>query len=370
MVNLYCLNEPVCFDSPVAWSIQARYVLAHRGEAFTAPAGTLVIHKGVDESHGAVNIYRLAASHRVGVLDGRPDERFTPVEDEQLLGMAKQVMDLPELLREKGLRAEPLSLLEPFTLIRCPMCAGTEFVTVDLASVWCAQCNTRFEMRSTAGDPGVVVDACMDHYYPWSAHYVVPRSLTATLVIKDFGYSSHPEGICGDYCTNADEQASVPSSLRRSIAPCGLEVYDWSLYGRPELGDSYRQPHSLYVRGQKIDVREQVYDLNSVRSDSLPSTSWLVDGNGDPAKQERWYLIDGLPHASTSDDGWYPVWWKVRPLVEETSYGGISLKGWDVADRSLCPRCLRPASVGDHVYCDWGKLGWKPPQELLESEGP
>ncbi len=355
---LYCLNEAVRFVPPVAWSIQVRCAVAHRGEAFTAPAGTLVIHKGVEGSPGALHTYRLAGDARVGVLDIPPDDRFRPVDDEQMVGMAGQIKDLPELLREKGLRVESLSRLEPFTVIRCPMCAGTEFVTVDLASVWCDVCNTRFETRTTAGDPGVVIDAHMDHYAPWYAHYIVPRSLTATLVIKDFGYSSHPDGVCGDYCVNGDKEVSSPSGLRSSTEPCGLEVYDWSLYGRPELGNSYRQPRPLYVRGQRLDVHERVYALKSVHS-RLPSVSLLADGVGDPAKRERWHLIFDPPAAS-------PVWWKVRPLVEEALHGGMSLTGWDVVDRSLCPQCLQPASARDHRYCNWAKLGWKPPEGLLE----
>lgn len=119
--------------------------------------------------------------------------------------------------------------------IRCPMYGGTEFVTVDHASVWCDQCNTRFQTRSTAGDPGVVVDAHMDHYDPLRADCIVSRSLTATSVIKDFGYSSQPDGVCGDYCANSEEEAFVPSGLRPSLAPCSLEVYDSSRDGAPDV---------------------------------------------------------------------------------------------------------------------------------------
>ncbi len=55
------------------------------------------------------------------------------------------------------------------------------------------------------------------------------------------------------------------------------------------------------------------------------------------------------------DDGWKPAWWKVGPMVEETHYGVISLRGCDVVDRSVFPQCLEPASAQDDSYCKLGQ---------------
>jgi len=40
----------------------------------------------------------------------------------------------------------------------CPLCCGNQFTSVDHAGVYCDDCNARFLVRDTAGDPGCVVD--------------------------------------------------------------------------------------------------------------------------------------------------------------------------------------------------------------------
>jgi hypothetical protein len=50
----------------------------------------------------------------------------------------------------------------PFDFIKCPVCDGTNFLSLSATGVYCAGCNTRFQVRCTAGDPGCVVDAFTD----------------------------------------------------------------------------------------------------------------------------------------------------------------------------------------------------------------
>lgn len=47
----------------------------------------------------------------------------------------------------------------PFEFIYCPVCGGKHFTSLSFASVRCDQCNARFNVRYTGGDPGCVVDA-------------------------------------------------------------------------------------------------------------------------------------------------------------------------------------------------------------------
>ncbi len=310
-------------------------------------------------------LYRFS-NGRVGVLDGPPDDRFTPVEDAEIAALAAQVRTLPELAAEKGLLLETISCLDPFTLIACPLCRGTEFTTMDLASVWCDRCNTQFSTRMTAGDPGVVVDTDPAHYRSVDARYIIPRrDLTLTVVLKDFGYSSHPEGKCGDYCVNDttyEERAerinyyvSTPTSLRDPTHWCGLEVYDWTLYGQAER-----------PRREERELRNVIGDLEAIgriygkqiRSNRLPLVDLLAEGGACGEKREWWYLANVLYNCGVP---WWPVWWKVRAELEPSPYGeGQVVKGWVVTDRTLCPGCLRPAVEGDHHHCDWDRIGWEP----------
>ena len=41
----------------------------------------------------------------------------------------------------------------------CPYCHGTEFTHVEGSDITCDRCDAEFQLRMTAGDPGVVVDA-------------------------------------------------------------------------------------------------------------------------------------------------------------------------------------------------------------------
>jgi hypothetical protein len=403
---VFRLNEEVCFEPPRAWSVQARFAFVYaQGEPFIAKADRLAVYLGPrdcfdGQEERVEHLYRFPDG-RVGVLDSAPDSRFTPVEDPDIVALASQIRTLywpyrtsalPELISEKGLRLESISRLDPFTLIVCPLCRGTDFTTVDLTSVWCDTCNARFTTRMTAGDPGVVVDADPSYYHASRARYIIPRrDLTLTVVLKDFGYSSHPEGQCGDYCVNGttyEERAargyyvSAPTSLRDLDHWCDLEVYDWSLYGKAKQPDAGTRELRAVI--DDPDAAGRIYS-KQVHSKQLPSVDLLADGEPDGDGREWWYLADVL---CGRDRGipWWPVWWKVRAELEPAPYGeGKVVKGWVVTDRNLCPGCLRPVLrpktqhptaedacpeqvQGDHSYCDWDKMGWRPEPEGGETK--
>jgi len=370
-VTVFRLNQEVHFEPPRAWSVQARYAFVYNeGGPFAAEVGRLVIYLGprrfFDGQGDRIEYLYRFSDGRVGVLDIPPDGRFTPVDDPEVVTLAAQVKTLPELVEEKGLRLDAISRLNPFAMIVCPLCGGTEFTTVDMASVWCDTCNTQFATRMTAGDPGVVVDADPAYYRPTHARYIIPRqNLTLTVVLKDFGYSNHPEGSCGESCVNGttyEERAeqgyyvSAPTSLRAPGHWCGLEVYDWSLYGQAEQPERYDERNLRVIVGDS-EAAGRIYGKR-VRSNRLPSVDLLAEGEPDGEGREWWYLTDVLYNR---DLPWWPVWWKVRAELEPAPYGeGTVVKGWAVTDRTLCPGCLRPAAEGDHDHCHWDEMGWTP----------
>lgn len=368
MSNVYRLKQEVHFEPRKAWSVQVRSAFAYsEGEPFTAEAGRLVIH--LNEEDQEDHLYRFVDG-RIGVLDTSPDERFAPVDDPEIVALAEHVRSLPEMLGDYGLGFDTVSRLRPFTLIRCPMCGGTSFTSLDLAGVWCDRCNTSFDTRSTAGDPGVVVDVDLSHYWPLNARYIVPKSLGLSMVIKDFGYSGHPEGPCGERCCNVtdpepgearDNGYRLARGIRADVNRCGLQVYDWSMGGylEPENRGGVHSLSLIIEDGEEereVDLWDRLYALESVRSNRLPPLEWLDDG--DIEEQEWWYLADGLPYVSSERKGWYPVWWKVRARVEQPRMGMKKVVAWEVTDRSLCPKCLRPAGERDHSYCQ-EKIDWE-----------
>lgn len=62
-----------------------------------------------------------------------------------------------------ALKTEPLSSIQPFWHIDCPVCGGDDFTEMGTGGgVWCDQCNAEFRVRGTSGDAGCVVDCLMD----------------------------------------------------------------------------------------------------------------------------------------------------------------------------------------------------------------
>jgi len=58
-----------------------------------------------------------------------------------------------------ALKSDPLSCIQPFWHIDCPVCGGDNFTELGTGGgVWCDECNAEFRVRGTSGDPGCVVD--------------------------------------------------------------------------------------------------------------------------------------------------------------------------------------------------------------------
>lgn len=58
------------------------------------------------------------------------------------------------------LKIQLIDRINPFEWehFRCPLCGSHDFTSVNHAGVYCDNCNCRFNVRDTAGDPGCVVD--------------------------------------------------------------------------------------------------------------------------------------------------------------------------------------------------------------------
>ena len=58
------------------------------------------------------------------------------------------------------LKVQFIDGINPFSWehFRCPLCDGNEFISIGQAGVYCDECNAKFSVRDTAGDPGCVVD--------------------------------------------------------------------------------------------------------------------------------------------------------------------------------------------------------------------
>jgi hypothetical protein len=303
--------------------------------------------------------------------------------------------------------------LAPFALIKCPLCGGADFVSVDLASVWCDGCNAQFRVRATAGDPGFVVDCFWDSYSFASAWYVMPRvtSLYMCLVLKDSGdprdMRHDPEGACG---RASREGACRPDALNLTGEGIGLRpglhacrigtLYDWKLAGAiptPGMagdasagweidGQMWPRCASLHRRvldreggahldraidALRLDVRkwentiailERVGRLSRGEPDpylwigQLPASSLL--GEGEKYLLHHWLLLH--PDPKGNYQAACPAWYVVKPI-----YRDHYLDGWEVVGKDICPRCLRRvrADAPDaHQDCRafWEKMGWAP----------
>ena len=62
-----------------------------------------------------------------------------------------------------ALKTEPMSSIQPFWHIDCPICGGEDFTEIGTGGgVYCDICNAEFRVRGTSGDPGCVVDCFID----------------------------------------------------------------------------------------------------------------------------------------------------------------------------------------------------------------
>lgn len=413
---LYELSTDVTFRQPVRWQAHLRYSLRTPGREVTLPAGVWLLELPAQDQRDE-RLYRLADGQVVARLQPLTEQQATVITNPQTITAIQSYRTLEEAAAEDwGLQVEHIDRHPPFKVIKCPLCSGTGFTSVDFAQVWCDTCNANFTVRHTSGDPGFVVDCTWQHYSGHNAHYLLPRTaeLCLTLVLKDSGdllELTHNEHCWRDDCMPEQVASTGPdSALRPGLHACQVgTLYGWSLGGRvPVHYDHNRHgyqtlywpdgrkdswPETAFVRTSNL-THEEGRDLEQVRwelerqlgDDSsgykrglMTSVRNLLERPASPPYVA--YRVP-FPDASLLNDGekyllhrWllkrekryhvvfaYPVW-----LVVTAADGDRN--GWRVVQDNLCPRCghsVRPehlAGDGDdrsHRRCRelWDATGW------------
>jgi hypothetical protein len=421
--RILCLTQPTIFSQPTVWEFHARYAVQRNGGEVRLPAGSWLVELDpVETWHEQKKEYRYRTpSGEVVALESPLEQhRYTEVTDPQVVTALNAYRSLETILADDfGMSLQQTCReLPPFALIQCPLCSGTSFTTLDLASAWCDRCNANFQVRSTAGDPGFVVDVTWAHYNPLVARYVVPRTekLLSTLVLKD---SRDPRDMSREHC--CDECLSGPiqltgghSGLRPGLHRCQIgTLYDWRrIYGQvpalEELRDSWeweidgqgwpasatlRTLPLAYSERRALELAEsilhkehpgvagEIKDILRVRTQPpsmfeavLPDICNLQEG-------EHYLLHHWLTMRSGNPPDSFetalPVWYVVTPVIED-GY----LSGWTVVRKDICPWCGEAVSPEDvaanqqgrnrwdipHGNCReiWEKTGWRLPDSVQE----
>jgi hypothetical protein len=417
-MRLYELATDLVCRLPDRWQTHLRYAVQLPGRELTVPAGAWLLELPV-ESDGDDALYRLADGTLVTLSRPLTNGEATLVENPQAVQAMTAYRALEEAAFEDwGVDIEHIDRQAPFKLIKCPLCLGTQFTSVDFAQVWCDSCNATFIVRYASGDPGFVVDVTWEHYVGRNAHYLLPRTaeLCLTLVLKDSDDLldlTHDEYCWRDDC--APEQVALTgqdSALRPGLHACQVgTLYDWNLGGRVPVHYGFNRhghqalhwpdgrkdswPEIAFVRTSNLthderrDLEQVMWELErQLAADSpgyrrglLASVRNLLDR---PVSPPHVAYRMPLPDAGRLQEGekyllhrWllkreeqyplvyaYPVW-----LVVTAADGDRN--GWRVVRDDLCPRCghgVRPdhrTGKGDdglHRSCRelWQETDWQP----------
>jgi hypothetical protein len=236
------------------------------------------------------------------------------------------------------------------------------------------------------------------------------ESLTLHMVLKDSGdprdLRHEPEGGCswwsaqGRCKPDALYLTGPDHDLRPGLHMCRIgTLYGWKLTGaiptphevkdaRGWTIDGDWWPWSATLQRKVLDqhesgkVRQAITALQRLDDprleEAINTLARLVQvdkGNDDPViwveslppltqlgEGERYLLHHWLIHHGTSGFGSaWPVWYVVRPEIEDNR-----LVGWQVVRRDVCPRCghrVIPGQPNDHhSYCQtlWSETSWEP----------
>ena len=403
---------------PGMWNVYARFAVRTADAAVKIPAGkvlTLVEKRPRAEDGSEVYIYRLVDGLFIAIDHQLTEAEAQPVKDTELLQAVLAYKSLSDWMSESGLElARVYEPVPPFSVIRCPLCGGHEFTSVDFAAVYCNTCNAHFSVRHTAGDPGFVVDCELAWYSWWNAKYVIPPALTLSfyMVLKD---TDDPRNMdtencgCGDHpaLTGEDER-----TLRPGLHKCNIgTVYEWRLAGTVPTRNDLKGNTTANIEGEiwpqcaTVEYFSPGYELRSALESLLfnfkqnEKNPAVIDAATAPVKEllERPNrpvsgMVDSLPDAERLADGevyllhhWLiaddktalPVWWVVRPKVDNGYFAGF-----DVVRKNICPVCQSEVTTEEfnelqyssrpekktnceHRWCaeTWLKYNWALPQE-------
>ena len=416
-MSLYELTTDVTCHRTARWYGHLRYALCIPQQALALPAGSWLLALPSDADSGE-HLYRLPDGRVVARERALTGDEARKVTNPQAIAAMESYRTLEQAaLDDWGVHVEHVDHSAPFRLIKCPLCWGTEFASVDFARVWCNICNASFTVRHTSGDPGFCLDVHFGNYLGRHAHYLLPRTadLCLTLVLKDSGdpldLAYDRRGCWRDDCT--PEQVALTgreSALRPGLHACQVgTLYGWSLGGRVPATYDYNQhgwatlrwpdgreeswpatsftPTSNLTRDEQRALRQVAREIGKREEMSPNYREGLLDVLAELCDRPRVppyvaYQVP-FPDAGRLQEGekyllhrWllkrekqygmvygYPVWLVVTADEGETS-------GRRVVKDNLCPRCGRDAESGSvatsddevHRYCRdlWAQTGWLP----------
>jgi len=228
-------------------------------------------------------------------------------------------MMFQKALPAEGLTYRRVSRHRPFRIIKCALCGGTDFSTLEYAGVYCDRCNTRYDVQHTAGDPGFVVRAHPETtWWKEASRWLPPDGgLHCSLVFKD---SLDLEEMSTDRCRceggNPALTTSKNVSLRSGLHRCQIgTVYGWRVVGEvPTLSQTWKTKFILDIEGENWpgSLASAAHQASSYISpfNSLPPIAALVKG-------ERWVLYRWENEEEGDSSVVKPVWARVKLLYEE-----------------------------------------------------
>jgi len=413
--RILCLTQAATFYQPTAWEFHARYAVQRSGREVPLPAGAWLVELDPVETWPEQKneyLYRMPSGEVVALESPLAEHRYTEVTDPQVITALNAYRSLKTILADDfGMSLQQTCReLPPFALIQCPLCSGTSFTTVDLASAWCDRCKANFHVRSTAGDPGFVVDVTWVHYNPLAAHYVLPRTekLLSTLVLKD---SRDPRDMSREHCYGECQAGPIQltdgsTGLRPGLHLCQIgTLYDWRrIYGQvptlQELRDSWEWeidgqgwPASATLRTLPLKqserralelavnilqkehngiTTEDIQDILNLRSQPLSVFEAVLPDVRSLHDDEHYLLHHWLTMSSGSPPDNYetalPIWYVVTPIIEDRY-----LTGWKVVRKDICPWCGEAVSPEEVTAGEEGRSQWDIPhgncREIWETIG-
>jgi len=229
-------------------------------------------------------------------------------------------------LPAEGLTYRRVSRHRPFRIIKCALCGGTDFSTLEYAGVYCARCNTRYDVQNTAGDPGFIVRAHPETTWWKEARRWLPPggSLHCSLVFKD---SLDPEDMSTDRCRceggNPALTTSAHVSLRSGLHRCQIgTLYGWRVVGKvPSIGQvgKARTILTLYTTSEEIEGENWPGSLASTVH-QLPPAIYpfnTLPPIADLEKGERWVLYRWDNQDEGDPSVVKPVWARVKIVYGE-----------------------------------------------------
>jgi hypothetical protein len=378
------LAEPVEARTPSDWRGQLRRGMPRAGQSVRLPAGAWLLELGLVElpawaGRGSVEYrYRLADGSVAAFDAPLPEACAREIGHPQAVASMNAFRSLDEAMQDDyGLEVSFISgVLQPFALIRCPLCGGTRFGTLEFGQVYCVDCNATFSVRHTAGDPGFVVDCTWSGGLNPQAKYILPRAerMCLTLVLKDDG-GGDPRELCHDprkWCRDDCRPEAVcltdgTTGLRAGLHACRVgTLYDWDLYGTPPAPRDMEQGSTYEIAGARWPDCAAVKLLDGLMPRmlalELPKLEDLGEGEHYLLHSFRSYVERGYAYV-------LPIWTVVR-----LAYSGHHLDRVEVVRADICPVCGKPVTAADigargksweipHGRCreKWELSGWTLP---------